>query len=364
MGGAYRTGMERLAPFARRMVLLSPRQIFALGFALTVFIGWLDYQSGAEITLALAYLGPIALVTWYSSLSDALLLSVVCVAFWIGEEYANGVRMSSYWVPVINCAIRLLFYVFLVLAIRQFRHLHRNLERLAGERATLLAAEIAERQKLERAMLTIAEREQRRIGQDLHDSLCQHLTGTALVAQALAERLEARHDKDGVRAHKIVDLVEESIAMARGMAKGLHPVDLEADGLMQAFEEFSAAASELFHVRCRFECPMPVLIHQPATATHLYRIAQEAVSNAVKHGKASEIVILLEENEEGVRLAVSDNGKGLPDPLPVHDGMGLRIMADRARVIGGRFAWGDGKPGGTEIACLVPQAALMEAAHG
>ena len=363
MGGWRNRIIEWLEPIGRRMALLPPLQIFVIGFLLTVLIGWVDYQSGAEITLALAYLGPIALVTWFSSLPAALMLASLCVAFWIGEEYANGVTMSSYWVPIVNCTIRLLFYVFLILVMRQFRHLHRNLERLAGERAALLAAEIAERQKLERAMLGIAEREQRRIGQDLHDSLCQHLTGTALASQALAERLDGRSDSDAARAHKIVDLVEEGIAMARGMAKGLHPVDLEADGLMQALEEFAAAASDLFHVRCRFECPVPVLIHLPATATHLFRIAQEAVSNSVKHGQAADIVIVLEGTDDGVRLAVRDDGGGLPDPLPASGGMGLRIMADRARVIGGQFASCSMRHRGTEIACLVPQSALMEATH-
>lgn len=344
--------------------MLMPRwQIFLLGLSLVFLIGWIDYTSGAQIALALAYLGPLVLVAWFSNLPAALALATICVILRYADDYADGMRMS-YWAVAVNGGTRLLFYGSLILLMRQLRHLQHNLERLATERARLLAAEIAERQKLEGAMLTIAEREQRRIGQDLHDSLCQHLTGTALVAQALSERLEAREDRDSERAHKIVDLLEDGIAMARGMAKGLHPVDLQSDGLMQALEEFSVAASDLFHVRCRFECPMPVLIHQPGTATHLYRIAQEAVSNAVKHGRASEIVILLEENEAGVRLAVNDNGCGLPDPLPTHDGMGMRIMADRARVIGGRLAKRSGKQRGTEIACLLPQSALMEVAHG
>lgn len=362
--GGLRSLLKRVsAPLGWRLAAMPSWQIVALASALIGLISVADYLTGVEITLALAYLAPIALACWYAGGTAGLVMAGLCVLMRAVIEDVSGVVMSSLWVPVENGAVRLLFYSSLALGLSHLKHLHSNLELLANQRAVALAQEIAERQKLERAMLDISEREQRRIGQDLHDSLCQHLTGIALVSQALAERLEGRGDAEAARALKVVDLVEDGISMARGMAKGLHPVEMQADGLMQALEEFAANTTEIFGVTCRFDCQVPVLIHVPATATHLYRIAQEAASNAIKHGQASEIVILLEETEQGVHLAVSDNGKGLPDPLPSNAGMGLRIMADRAKVIGGALARFPGRTCGTRIDCRIPQMALDEL-HG
>ena len=124
---------------------------------------------------------------------------------------------------------------------------------------------------------------------------------------------------------------------------------MEADGLMLALEEFAATSSELFRMSCRFECDSPVLIHDPATAGHLYRIAQEAVGNAIKHGKARNILIRLDASEEGTVLSIKDDGLGLPEPLPANRGLGLRIMAHRTAMIGGVFRAGRAVPGGTVV---------------
>jgi two-component system CheB/CheR fusion protein len=129
---------------------------------------------------------------------------------------------------------------------------------------------------------------------------------------------------------------------------------MQNDGLMLALEDFAATTSDLFGIHCRFECNLPVLVDNPSTAAHLYRIAQEAVSNAVRHGRATQIEIALEESDSGTQLSVSDNGGGFPDPLPRHDGMGLRTMADRARSIGGYFSIHPGMLGGAEVICVAP----------
>ena len=127
--------------------------------------------------------------------------------------------------------------------------------------------------------------------------------------------------------------------------------EIEADGLMLALEEYAATSSRLYQVDCRFECDSPVLIHDPATAGHLYRIAQEAVGNAIKHGRAKHILIRMEVSEEGVLLQVKDDGVGLPEPLPKTRGMGLRIMAHRSAMIHGSFQVRREPGGGTLVAC-------------
>jgi len=225
------------------------------------------------------------------------------------------------------------------------------LETQVRQRTVALTDEMAERERLERELLEISEREQRRIGQDLHDGLCQHLTGATLAGQVLEGKLTALQLPEAADATKVVELVEEGINLSRRLAKGLYPVEIEADGLMLALEEYAKTTGELFKVNCRFECDLPVLIHDAATAGHLYRIAQEAVRNAIKHGKAKNILIRLEASEESTVLSIKDDGTGLPELLPKNRGMGLRIMAHRSAMIGGRFNVRRDETVGTLVTC-------------
>jgi len=327
----------------------------------TFLVGYVDYLSGPRIVISVVYVVPIAIAALFAGPVPAVGLSILSILVSLVSDVALGLSINALYVPAVNGVLRLLFFLFLVFVLSRLRELQSGLEVRVEERARALALETAERQRLEQEMLEISEREQRRIGQDLHDGLCQHLTGTALASQVLAEKLDAQGRAESEAAHRIVDLVEEAISLARGMAKGLNPVELQADGLMQALEEFTATTTDLFGVTCRFECPTPVLIHSPNTATQLYRIAQEAVGNAVKHGQAKGITVTLEENEDGIRLCVSDDGRGLDKGAAGAKGMGLRIMADRARMIGGRFNVASHWPRGVELSCLIPQGPQMEA---
>jgi signal transduction histidine kinase len=331
-------------------------QIVLFCLALILLIGALDYEAGLEISLSPLYAAPIALAAWFVGPEIAIILALFSIAQWVLGESMAGAIYYSWLAVLINCSMRATFYGFFVVVLARLSRLQVSLEELADKRAVLLSQETAERERLEREMLGIAEREQRRIGQDLHDGLCQHLTGTALTSQVMTERLLQEGHPEAERAQRLVDLVEEAIGLARGMAKGLYPVEMRADGLMQSLEEFAANTSELFGIDCRFVCHSPVLVHASPTAIHLYRIAQEGVSNAIQHGHATEVTILLEEAENELRLAISDNGGGLT-ALPNSTGLGLRIMADRAKMVGGSFRVGPARPRGTELVCLVPQVA-------
>jgi signal transduction histidine kinase len=245
----------------------------------------------------------------------------------------------------------LTFYLVVVWLLSRLRSFHHNLGAQVRERTAALTEEMAERERLERELLEISEREQRRIGQDLHDGLCQHLTGAMLAGQVLGGKLAALNLPVADDANKVVELVEEGINLSRRLAKGLYPVDMEADGLMLALEEYAATSSALFKVSCRFECDSPVLIHDPAAAGHLYRIAQEAVGNAIKHGNARNILIRLDASEESTMLSIKDDGVGLPEPLPKNRGIGLRIMAHRSAMIGGVFNARRDEADGTLVTC-------------
>ena len=210
--------------------------------------------------------------------------------------------------------------------------------------------DITERKLLEREILEISDRERRRIGQDLHDGLCQHLAGTELMCQVLEQHLEKQAPAEAVHATEISQHVREAIGQTRRLARGLTPVTLESEGLMSALEELAADAERMFHVRCRFECPEPVRITNTAAATHLFRIAQEAVSNAIRHGQATQIHIRLKPLGDQAELSVSDNGLGLPKK-PKKSGMGLRIMHYRAGMIGAALRFESGRGQGTTLRC-------------
>jgi len=331
-----------------------PKSHIVMGaLLLAAFLGLTDYQLGAEISLGVFYAVPVVMVAWFVGPRSAFAVGLFSISSWIIADYAAGLHFSRSWVPFLNGGYRLIFYLFLITILTQLRHLQENLEALAQNRAKALAMEAARNVWLEREVLEVGEREQRRIGQDLHDGLCQHLTGTALASQVLAEKLAplsaARDD-----ARRVVELIESGITLARDIAKGLYPIEMQSDGLMRALENFTTSTSDMFGIRCRFECPLPVLIENPSTAANLYRIAQEAVSNAVRHGRATDVEIALEETDAGIRLRVSDNGVGVPDPLPAHGGLGLRTMADRAGSIGGHFSIHPGMLGGAEVVCFAP----------
>ena len=220
--------------------------------------------------------------------------------------------------------------------------------------AARLGEREAERMRLEREVLETTERERQRIGQDLHDSLGQQLTAASLATNGLITALESAAPALVQQAENLGRQLRNSIAEVRVLSHGLVPVALEDDGLMHALYELAEATTRSTGVRCAFECPQPVRVHDLELAGHLYRIAQEAVNNALKHAAPHEIRIGLERHEETLVLEVDDDGEGLPDAGAAGDGIGRRVMRHRALLIGGTFETGSSPAGGTRMACIIP----------
>ena len=214
--------------------------------------------------------------------------------------------------------------------------------------------DITERKHLERAILEISEREQRRIGQDLHDGLGQHLTGIAFMTKVQEQKLKEKHLPYAADAAKIVKLVNEAINKTRELARGLSPVVSESFGLMSALQQLSAEVQDVFGVSCRLTCDTPVLIDDVSLATHLYHISQEAVSNAIKHGKARNIDINLAASDARGVLTIRDDGSGCKKIPATSKGMGHHIMSHRAKMIGGTLDIESCTPRGTVVTCLFP----------
>jgi signal transduction histidine kinase len=319
-------------------------------------IGLIDYLTGVELLFSVFYLLGVGLATWFVGRGFGLVMSVLSAVAWIGGDLAARAHYSSPWIPAWNALIMMVCYFVVVWLLASLRSLHRSLELRVQERTRALTREMAQRQRLEEEILKVSEREQRRIGHDLHDGLCQHLTATAMAAQVLDERLAAKSQPEAADAARVVGLIEEGITLARNLAQGLYPVEMEAEGLMMAFEELAANITRNAKVRCVFECEAPVLIHQDAVATHLYRIAQEAVRNALRHGKPQRIGISLSEHAGRAKLTVEDDGLGLPEHPAPGGGLGIRIMAHRASMIGGAFSVEPAPTGGTIVTCSFPKA--------
>ena len=237
---------------------------------------------------------------------------------------------------------------------------HQELEGRIKERTAELTAlnqkltqEIRQRTEVEQELLLVTEREKRRIGQDLHDSLCQELAAAAFFLESSAQKL-----KDPAQARIFTEaakIVNANVGLARDLARGLHPVELSTSGLSNALRELAFRTSQLHAVECRFECPRPVRVRDEAVALNLYRIAQEAVANALKNGKARKIVIKIVRSRRDLVLTVQDDGKGF-SPANARRGMGIHIMKYRADVIGARFAIESADGEGALVSCVLPDA--------
>lgn len=322
-------------------------------------VGIFDFLTGFELNFFAFYLIPVILAVWFVGRGFGIFVSALCVVVSISGDVIAGARYSSSLVPVWNISISLTFFFVVVWILARLRSLHNELEERVRQRTAALNNEMQERARLEEEILSISEREQRRIGHDLHDSLCQHLTAIALAGEVLSEQLAAKELPEKKAVDHIVGMIEGAIELTRTLARGLHPFELKGDGFTDALRELVASVTEGFKTSCAFEYEGPVEIRDQVVATHLYRIAQEATTNAVKHSKAKEIVVRLEAATDGIMLSICDDGVGVPTTSR-ENGMGLRTMAYRASVIGANFEVARPASGGTRVICTLPQGNILE----
>ena len=319
------------------------------GLCLTIIgtLGYLDYVTGYEQTFLLFYLVAIGLGTWFGSFWLGLTFSVLSIAAWVLSDIVAGVPTVGLW----NIGMALGSYAVFTSLLSKLRTLLNELDQRVRDRTAELKREMAERERLDQEIAEVADRERRRLGQNLHDSLGQHLTGTALAAQVLREKLAERSATEVKDADKVVQHIEEGIDLTRNLARGFFSPELEADGLDVALYGLAANTTERFQVPCTFNGDDAIHVGDATTATQLYHIAQEAVMNAVKHAGASKIDIELARNGQKLTLAVSDDGRGFPEKLPEPPGLGLRLMTHGASLIGGKLDITRNRDGGTVVTC-------------
>jgi PAS domain S-box-containing protein len=233
---------------------------------------------------------------------------------------------------------------------------------VSAERLTLggvpcvlgIGFDVTERKRLEREVIQATELERRRIGQDLHDELGQQLTGAAFLGKVLQQKLEAREVPEATDAAQLLDLITSALAETRDFSRLLSPVDIQAEGLMDALQDLADQTERVFEVSCLFDMEGDVRIRDNTVATHLFRIAQEAVNNALKHAAPSAVVIHLTRTPHGLRLTVEDDGSGFdPEHVNARAGLGLRTMHYRATLIGAHLAIERGVRG-TRVTARLP----------
>jgi len=212
---------------------------------------------------------------------------------------------------------------------------------------------MADRQQLERELLEISEREKRRIGEDLHDMVCQELTATALFLKSTAQRIAPDSAAAAKTLEESAQTVNRNVVLARKLAGGLQAIELTASGLKNALRDLAASACDNSGINCHVKIARGVHVPDDTVALHLYRVAQEAVTNAVKHSGAKNVLVTLDRNETHTCISVQDDGKGF-SPRKRGKGLGLHMMRYRANALGGELKIQRRRTGGTDITCVIP----------
>lgn len=338
-------GMKLWQRAAGFFVKQSPGWIMVEAVVLVLGIGIIDYATGYEVSFFPFYSIPILFALWFRSRASAILISILSAIAWWFADTASGHLYSSEWLQTWDMIGRLLFFCLIVITGIGFR------QQRDANRARI---ELLERsQKLEQEIISVSEREQQRIGRDLHDDLGQYLVAIGFAADSLHNDLERESLHGAAAVGLIADQVHNAVLRARNLARGLSPVDQDEGGLELALEQLALSASQLSGIPCSFICDGPAVIRDNTRAVHLYRIAQEALGNAMKHGQAKVIVIALEADDGRISLRVSDDGVGFDPVRSENKGMGLNIMRYRARMAGGTLEIQPNPPTGTVVSCTI-----------
>jgi signal transduction histidine kinase len=310
-----------------------PRMSLAIAcLVLAGTIGYVDYVTGYEHSMLLFYFLPISLAAWSANFAFGIIIVVVCVTTWVFADLASGIPALGFW----NIGMAFASYVLFAGVVSKLGTVVRELDRRVDERTAAYEREMVERRRLDQEIAQVADRERRRLGHDLHDKLGQHLTGTALAAQVLKEKLAARCSPETSDAERLVHCLEEGIDFTRNLARGFFSPELRAEGLVVALQNLAETISEQSGISCVLHDDELIPIHDSTVANQLYRIAQEAVTNSVKHAAASHIDIRLAMDGPELCLSIVDDGVGFPDN-PRSEGLGLHLMRHAAALSGGTF---------------------------
>lgn len=332
----------------RRGVVSSLIVIALVSFAI-IAIGWFDFMTGWEVSLLILYAIPVGLSVWWVGFRAGLLAAGLSgVAWWMANRASQPyeTEIGYAWATM----SRLFYFGVVAFAVATAR----RRQRADAARIQLLET----RQQLESDIVKVSEYEQRRIGQDLHDGLCQMLAAIACAARTLGEELKSKNLPEAEDAWLIERSVAQSAAEARLLARGIFPVHVDKDGLAVGLAELARITSQLTGGAIVFSDNVGECSLNNSSAMHLYRIAQESVANALKHGGASEVRVQLDREGDTLILTIEDNGGGIKPNTGVKPqrskGMGMRVMEYRARTMGASLDIQSRPGSGVRVVCRMP----------
>ena len=289
------------------------------------------------------------------------------IVFQYDQEAKSRVQMSKRieWFLLWSALFVLLLEGFFLFR-PAVRKLSRTLIHLKKERARAerLAGQLQiQNQKLKQAfteIVEISEQERRRIAQDLHDQVSQEISGISCMVKALQKKMEARSIEGFTDLTDVSQLITETLAHTRDIARGLYPITIDGDGLRDKLKDLLANIEKMFQIHCRLTVPEHALPVQQHYATHLYCIIQEAIHNAVRHGKAKSIHVKVNEQGSLIRVSIADDGTGFPFRQEGEQGLGLRIMKYRSELIRGQLNFSKNELGGVTVICEIPRSLQNE----
>ncbi len=316
--------------------------VISLIVFLILLVGWIDYVTGWELSVVILYAPPIILSVWRFGIIAGILSASLSSIVWLFAN--NAVHPYETDLGYLWAMISRFFYfgvvVFAVIEVRK------------KQEATAAHIKMLEDQRqLELDIVRVSEHEQQRIGQDLHDGICQQLAAIGCAAHVLAEELESRGNPEASDAAMIEKSLQQAVLEARNLARGIFPVHVDRSGLGAALVDLARVMTRLTGIEVKVEGDTELSVDSPEISMHLYRIAQEAVANALKHSEATTISISLRHIDEDLELRIEDNGIGLPATPSTGKGMGLRTMRYRAQAIGSTLETSPREGGGTSIRC-------------
>jgi signal transduction histidine kinase len=309
---------------------------------LIAIIGTLDSVGGWDVSMFLFYAAPILLVVWFGDRRLGILCAILCGVVWYWakiDTHPYGTWEGYIW-ATFN---RMAYFLFVAIGGTAMKT---QREEIRARMEALLRA-----RELEQEIVRVSEHEQIRIGQDLHDGLCQNLVAIDCAAACLKSDLEAKGLPEAETAEVIQKLLREAVVEARDLARGIFPVQMDAEGLPAALEELVSKTNRTPQVEISLEVEGDPRIEDPQVGMHLYRIAQQALSNALTHAHASRILVRLTQLKSHLSMAVIDNGCGFIESKTPSRGIGLRTMLYRARLIDAELTVESSPNEGTSVYC-------------